>query len=111
MGMIFKVIIAFCIGLGAMTGAQYLWVSSMMAQVRTASATLPSLQSQVKPLPQFNDDVLKGIRSTVVGPIDTREGQRLAIEGAQRRIDMQIRGALNAVPRPPSIPNIPGVRR
>ena len=35
--------------------------------------------------------------------IDTREGQRLAIEGAARRIDLQNRAALNAEPLPPRI--------
>src|SRR5262249_27993840 len=111
MGMLFKTIIAFCIGLAALTAVQHLWVSSMMGQVRTATATLPSLQSQVTGLPSFDTDKLRKGLFPTVGPIDTREGQRLAIEGAQRRIDMQIRGALSAVPRPPSMPNIPGVRR
>jgi hypothetical protein len=31
MGMFIKTVIAFCIGLGALAGAQHLWVSSMMA--------------------------------------------------------------------------------
>jgi len=44
----------------------------------------------------------------VVGPIDTREGQRLAVEGAARRIDMTNRAALAHVPLPPA--RIPGVR-
>jgi predicted NACHT family NTPase len=43
------------------------------------------------------------------GPIDTREGQRLAVESAARRIDLQIRAAQNAVPLPPRIHT--GIRR
>ena len=34
-----------------------------------------------------------------VGPIDTREGQRLAIEGAARRIDLQNRAIQKYLPR------------
>jgi len=34
------------------------------------------------------------------GPIDTREGERLAVEGAARRIDLQIRNAQSYVPVP-----------
>jgi hypothetical protein len=33
------------------------------------------------------------------GPIDTREGQRLAIEGAARRIDLQNRAVRKYIPR------------
>jgi hypothetical protein len=38
------------------------------------------------------------------GPIDTTEGQRLAVEGAARRIDLQIRNAQSAVPVQRSFP-------
>ena len=41
------------------------------------------------------------------GPIDTSTGQRLAVESAARRIDLQNRAALNAVPLPPRIPGVP----
>jgi hypothetical protein len=34
------------------------------------------------------------------GPIDTTEGQRLAVEGAARRIDLQIRNAQSYMPVP-----------
>jgi len=39
----------------------------------------------------FDADALKNGILPKYGPIDTREGQRLAIEGAARRIDLQNR--------------------
>jgi hypothetical protein len=35
------------------------------------------------------------------GPIDTREVQRLGVESAARRVDLQVRAAQNAVPLQP----------
>jgi hypothetical protein len=40
-------------------------------------------------------------------PIDTKPYERLGVESAQRRIDMQIRGAQSAVPVQRSLPGVP----
>jgi hypothetical protein len=107
MGLFFKTIVAFLIGVGAMVGVQHLWVSSMMAQVRSQSAALPTTQFK----PAFSsidaDKLRKGIMPTMA-PIDTKAFERLGVESAQRRIDMQIRNAQSYVPAPRSIP---GMRR
>ena len=47
----------------------------------------------------FDADALKNGILPKYGPIDTREGQRLAIEGAARRIDLQNRAVQKYLPR------------
>jgi len=51
----------------------------------------------------FNASGLKDGLLPKYGMIDTREGQRLAVEGAARRIDLMNRAAANAVPLSPRI--------
>ena len=53
-----------------------------------ANAGLPVMNAPV--VTSFDAAALKNILPKY-GPIDTTEGQRLAIEGAARRIDLQIR--------------------
>jgi hypothetical protein len=55
--------------------------------------------------PDFAANFRNGINNVLptYGPVDTREGQRLAIESAARRIDLQNRTALNGLPLPPRI--------
>src|SRR6187399_2773646 len=47
----------------------------------------------------FDADALKNGILPKYGPIDTSEGQRLAIEGAARRIDLQNRAVQKYLPR------------
>ncbi len=47
----------------------------------------------------FDADALKNGILPKFGPIDTSEGQRLAIEGAARRIDLQNRAIQKYLPR------------
>jgi hypothetical protein len=108
MGLIIKSIIAFCIGLGAITAAQHLWVSSMMQRVRTASATTPLPQTQFKPVMAVDPDKMRNAIMPPVPQIDTKRYQALGVLSAQRQIDIQVRNAQSAVPR---MPSIPGVRR
>ncbi len=108
MGMILKVIVAFGIGLGALTAAQYFWVSAVTSQIRAEATRMPAPKVQGKLT--FSEDGAKlreAMRKMYGGPIDTSTGQRLAVESAARRIDLQNRAALNAVPLPPRIPGVP----
>jgi hypothetical protein len=106
MDMFVKTIIAFCIGLGALAGAQHLWVSSMMAQIRAgSSAALP--QTQVQPMVAIDPDKLRKAIMPTMAPIDTKRYEALGVESAQRRIDMQIRNAQSAVPVQRSFPGVP----
>jgi hypothetical protein len=106
--MVLKVIAALCVGFGVMAGLQTAGVWQLQRYLKSEAAHNPLPVS--KPI-DFAGNFKSGIGSLMpkYGPIDTREGQRLAIEGAARRIDLQNRAALNAVPLPPRI-YIPRVR-
>jgi hypothetical protein len=107
MGMIVKTIVAFCIGLAALTAAQRLWMSSIMAQVRSETAR-PSVAFQSKPfVPTLDTRKLSESLMPAQAPIDTKRFEALGVEGAQRRIDMQIRNAQSAVPVQRSFPGMP----
>ena len=47
----------------------------------------------------FDADAFKNGVLPKYAPIDTTEAQRLGVEGAARRIDIQTRNALSHVPR------------
>lgn len=110
MGMFLKTVAAFLIGAGMLIGFQQLWMSSIMRQIRTAAAyQLP--QTMFKPTFTFIDtEALRKAINPGLGRFDTSYGQRLAIEGAARRIDIQIRNIQSAVPAPRTI-YVPGTRR
>jgi hypothetical protein len=107
MGMFLKTIVAFCVGAGMLIAFQQLWMSSITSQIRAATAyQLP--QAQFKPT--FNSIDTEALRKALnpgLGRIDTSIGQRLAIEGAARRIDIQIRNAQSAVPVQRRFPGMP----
>jgi hypothetical protein len=68
-----------------------------------------SVKHRRQPCPlvtSFDADALKNILPKY-GLIDTTEGQRLGVESAARRIDMQVRNAQSYVPVPRSIPGVP----
>ena len=103
MGTAFKVVVAFCIGLGALYAAQRAWLSFVLAEI-TAQPPVPISQHvKYEPIKTVDPAMLKKAMG-VVGPIDTTTGQRLAIESAARRVDLMNRAAQNAVPLPPRIP-------
>ena len=107
--MLIKVTAALCLGFAAMGGLQTAGIFQLQRYLKSdaAKAGLPVIGKT----PDFAANFKNGIGSMLpkYGPIDTREGQRLAIEGAARRIDLQNRAALNAVPLPPRI-YVPRVR-
>ena len=109
MGMIFKTIVAFCLGIGALTAAQSVWMSAITAQLRSEmahpSALLP--QGQITPTVSVDGDKLRQALRSTMGPIDTSAYERLGVESAARRVDMQIRGAQSAVPVQRSYPGVP----
>ena len=106
--MVLKVIAAVFVGFGVMAGLQTAGVWQLQRYLKSEAAKNPL--PTAKPI-DFAGNFKNGIGSVLpkYGPIDTREGQRLAIEGAARRIDLQNRAALNAVPLPPRI-YVPRVR-
>jgi hypothetical protein len=103
MGTALKVVVAFCIGLGALYGAQRMWLGYVMGKIAAQPALPIAQQVKYEPIKTIDPKTLQKAMG-VVGPIDTKTGQRLAIEGAARRIDLMNRAAQNAVPLPPRIP-------
>lgn len=107
--MLLKVAAAMFVGFGIMAGLQTAGVWQLQRYLKSEAARNP--MPQIGKTPDFAANFKNGIGSVLpkYGPIDTREGQRLAIESAARRIDLQNRAALNAVPLPPRI-YVPRVR-
>ena len=105
MGLILKVVVAFCIGAGALTAVQHFWASSMLAQVRAAKPALPQVTAFK---PTMDPGTLKSMLPTI-DPAAMKRGEALGVMSAQRRIDMQVRAAQNAVPLPPR--NFSGIGR
>ena len=108
--MVLKVIAAAFFGFAVMAGLQSagIWQLQRYLASDAARAGLPVIGKT----PDFATNIKNiniGSMLPKYGPIDTREGQRLAIEGMARRIDLQNRAALNAVPLPPRI-YVPRVR-
>ena len=106
MGLIFKTIIAACVGWGALYAAQHYWLAAVTAQI-TDNAGLPALPP-VPAFPTIEIDPEK-LRQAINPPvkIDTRAAERAAIESMARQIDQQNRAAMSRVPLPPSIPGLP----
>ena len=103
--MILRTIVAFFIGWGAIYAAQHYWLAAMTARIAETSET--PLFSPAPAFPTMEIDPEK-LRLAINPPIviDTREAQRLAIEGVARQIDLQNRAALSHVPLPPHIPSM-----
>lgn len=101
--MIAKTICALCLGFVAIVAAQHFWASSITARVRAEiarpSVTLPV--STFQPGIRIDPEQLRRAINPGYGRIDTSTGQRLAIEGAARRVDIETRNALSRVPLPP----------
>ena len=105
--MLIKMVAAFCLGLAGLAALQTAGIWSLQQHLKSnPGAGLPVIGKG----PDFANFNASGIKAILpkYGMIYTREGQRLAIEGAARRIDLQNRAALNAVPLPP---RIYGIRR
>jgi hypothetical protein len=105
--MLIKAFAAFCLGAAMLAGLQTAGLLSLQRYLKSeqAKAGMPSVASG----PIFNAN-FKPIAPILpqIGAIDTKKYERLGVESAQQRIDLQIRAAQNAVPLPP---RIPGMRR
>jgi hypothetical protein len=95
-----KIILGLCLGLVLMAALQTAGMWSLQEYMKSerASASLP-VGTGAPLVTNFDSGALKNGILPKVGPIDTREGQRLAIEGAARRIDLQNRAVQKYLPR------------
>jgi len=96
-----KAIVGLCLGIALFSALQTVGIISLQEYLK-AGGTNGGLQiGNGTPLvTSFSGDALKnGVQLPAYAPIDTTEAQRLAIEGAARRVDIQTRNALSHVPR------------
>jgi len=104
--MVFKTLLAFCIGWGALHAAQHYWLAAVTAQI-TDNAGLPGLP----PAPAFPTIEIdpEKLRLAVNPPvtIDTQAYGRLAIESMARQIDQQNRDIQSRIPHSRYMPGFP----
>ena len=103
MGFVVLVIAAFCVGAAGIYGVQHL---GLLAVKQSLQANLPMKPAMaVQPL-KFDAAKFRGLTTP---KLDPNIGKNIPIGTFNRQIDLHIRAG-NMVPRPPSIPRIPGVR-
>lgn len=105
MDLFIKAIVAFCIGAGAIYGAQTLWLSSVKQQIVTAERTPIMPAAAVKPLPKLDaSDVVKGLQPP---KLDPNIGKNIPMGAINQQINRSIRAG-DMVPRAPRIPGVRG---
>jgi hypothetical protein len=92
-----KAILGLCLGVALMSALQTAGVWSLQEYLKSGNANA-GLPIGNTPVVGNFDAEAHGILPKF-GPIDTREGQRLAIESAARRIDLQNRAVQKYLPR------------
>ena len=107
--MIFKTVLAFCIGWGVLYATQHFWLAAVIAQVSEPSGL--QLAAPAPAFPTIEIDPEK-LRQAINPPItiDTGQYERLAIEGMTRDIVRQNNDAMaraRAAATPPYIPGLP----
>ncbi len=95
-----KAIVGLCLGIALFSALQTVGVLSLQEYIKSGANNGGLPIGNGTPLAtSFNADAFKnGVLPTHV-PIDTTEAQRLGVESAARRIDIQTRNALSHVPR------------
>ena len=100
MSLFLKTVAAFAVGIGLMAGVQHAYVWSVAGYVRSEAARNSAALPDMKPLKFDNAKVGDMMKAMHPKPIDTSEGQRLAIQSRAHQIYLQNRAAQNAVPLP-----------
>ena len=106
MGMIFRMVIAFGVGIGGLAGAQHFWLSAVVSQITAQPQTPMMPQGPVMPAMSVNAEQMAKALNSTNAPIDTTAGQRAAIQNLGHQNYLQNRAAANAAPLPPSIPGL-----
>jgi hypothetical protein len=94
-----KAILGLFVGLALFSALQTVGMHALQDYIESGGANAGLPISNTPVVTGFNAESLKNVLPKY-GPIDTSEGQRLAIEGAARRIDIETRNALSHVPVP-----------
>ena len=108
MGFVVLVIAAFCIGAAGVYGVQYLGLSAVKQSLQAGNFSSLPMKS-VMPVSPLKFDASK-FRAFTAPKLDPNIGKKIPVGTFNRQIDLHIRAG-NMVPRPPSIPNVPGFRR
>lgn len=94
-----KTVVGLCLGIALFSALQAAGVRTLQDYIRSGNAN-GGLPIGTNPITtSFDADALKNGILPKFAPIDTTEGQRLGVESAARRVDMQIRNAQSRVPR------------
>jgi hypothetical protein len=107
MGLVLKVVAA----LGLCICAVAAWQSATLSSVKTelassrAGAGFASFGAPTRLKTSFDASGLT--MAPILKPVDTRRFEELGVRGADRRIDLQVRAAQNALPPPRSYPGMP----
>ena len=103
--MIFKTLLAAGIFWGALYAAQHYFLASLTSQVSANSGLNLLPPSPAFPTMEIDPQKLRlAINPPVT--IDTKQYERLAIEGMVRQIDQQNRAIQSQIPRPINIPGL-----
>jgi hypothetical protein len=95
-----KTVVGLCLGIALFSALQAAGVRTLQDYIRSGNANggLP-IGTNTPIATSFDADAPKNGILPKFAPIDTTEGQRLGVESAARRVDMQIRNAQSRVPR------------
>jgi hypothetical protein len=95
-----KAIVGLCLGIALFSALQTVGVLSLQEYIKSGASNGGLPIGNGTPLAtSFNADAFKNGVLPTYAPIDTTEAQRLGVEGAARRVDIQTRNALSHVPR------------
>ena len=94
-----KAILGLALGIVLVSALQTLGMWSLQETIKAQSNAGLPIGTNAPLVTNFDADALKNGVLPKFGPIDTSEGQRLAIEGAARRIDLQNRAVQKYLPR------------
>ena len=108
MGTLLRMVVALCIGIGALYAAQRMWLSAVSTEIAAQPQPPEWLTARpVVPAVKFDAEQVVTQMNGGMGPIDTSAGERAGVESAARRVDLINRAAQSAVPLPPSFPGLP----
>ena len=95
-----KAILGLCLGIALFSALQAVGVHALQDYLKSGGANsgLP-IGTNTPMVTNFDADALKKGILPKYGPFDTTEAERLGVESAARRIDIETRNALSHVPR------------
>jgi hypothetical protein len=102
MGLVIKVVLAFCIGGTAMYGLQRVWLSNIKQQLAMPRVVIP--QTQMKPIPAVDPTQF---RAALYPKIDPKIGQ----DAWRGTLNRQINQSINAGRMVPQLPRQFGIPR